>query len=259
MNYGLYLSASGALTSMHRLDALTNNLANVNTVGFKPHSVLVRQRDPARAEDGLPLLESNALLERLGGGAQLAPTRISFTQGALRETGNPLDLAVEGQGFLVLRGDGNDDARQVLLTRDGRLSLDARGTLVQSTTGRPVLSAASQPIRLDTTAEVRIDTDGRLFQNGAEVARLRVVNVPDPQRLSKQGDGQFALTNDALAGLSPSDALIKQGEVEGSAVNEIEALMQVQAAAGDARTNLAMIEYHDRLMDRAINRLGRVA
>jgi flagellar basal body rod protein FlgG len=258
VNYGLYLSASGALTSMHRLDALTNNLANVNTVGFKPHSVLTRQRDPARIEDGLVFEDSNALLERLGGGVQLAPTRIGFAQGALRQTENPLDLAISGDGFLMLRGDESGDTAELLLTRDGRLSIDGRGVLVQTTSGRPVLSASSQPIRLDPAREVTIDPDGAVKQAGEQVARLRFVDVPDRQRLRKVGDGQFSMSSDASESLRPAQGLIKQGHLESSAVNEIEALMQVQAAAGDARTNLAMIEYHDRLMDRAVNRLGRV-
>ncbi|MEM8756436.1 MAG: flagellar hook basal-body protein [Planctomycetota bacterium] len=259
MNYGMYISASGALTSMHRVDALTNNLANVNTVGFKPHTPGVRQRDVARVEDGLPTLPSNEMLERLGGGVQLVPTRIGFTQGDLRPTGNPLDVAVNGDGFLMMRGDQNGDTAELLLTRDGRLSLDSSGTLVQATTGRPVLSLANQPIRLDRNEQVRIDTDGRISQGDRFVAQLNLVDVPDRQRLTKRGDGLFGMTNDAVESLRPGDGLIKQGEIEGSAVDEIRALMQVQGAAGDARSNLAMINYHDRLMDRAINRLGRVS
>ena len=258
MNYGLYLSASGALTSMHRLDALTNNLANVNTVGFKPHTPVVRQRDAARQEDGLFRLESNELLERLGGGVQLEETRIGFTQGALKQTGNPLDLAINGDGFLMIRGDQSGNEAELLLTRDGRLSLDSSGTLVQTTTGRPVLSLAGEPIRLNRNEDVLIDSSGRVTQGGAQVAQLRLVDVEDRQRLSKRGDGLFGLTSDAIESLRPADGLIKQGEIEGSAVDEMRELIRVQSAAGDARTNLAMIQYHDRLMDRAINRLGRV-
>ncbi|MGP1272261.1 MAG: flagellar hook-basal body protein [Phycisphaerales bacterium] len=257
MNYGLYLSASGALTSMHRLDALTNNLANVNTVGFKPHTPVVRQRDAAREEDGLMHLESNALLERLGGGVQIQTTRIGFTQGPLQQTGNPLDLAINGDGFLMLRGDQSGDEVELLLTRDGRLALDSDGTLVQASSGRPVLNLAGQPIRLDRGREVQVNTSGAILQDGVEVAQLRFVDVADRQRLTKRGDGQFGLTSDAIESLRPADGLITQGEVEGSAVDEIRELMRVQSAAGDARSNLAMIQYHDRLMDRAINRLGR--
>lgn len=258
MNYGMYLSASGALTSMHRLDALTNNLANVNTVGFKPHTPVIRQRDPVRQEDGVYRLESNAMLERLGGGVQLEETRIGFTQGALTQTGNPFDVAINGDGFLMLRGDQSGDEAELLLTRDGRLSLDSEGTLVQSTTGRPVLNLAGNPIRLNRNEDVLIDSSGRISQAGAQVGQLNFVDVDDKQALTKRGDGQFGLTSNAIESLRPADGLIKQGEVEGSAVDEIRALMRVQSAAGDARSNLAMIQYHDRLMDRAINRLGRV-
>lgn len=258
MNYGMYLSASGALTSMHRLDALTNNLANVNTTGFKPHTPAVRQRDVARVEDSLPFADSNAMLERLGGGVQLAPTRIGFSQGALKQTGNPLDLGIQGDGFLMIRGNMSGNEAELHLTRDGRLTLSADGTIVQGTTGRPVLGAGNQPIRVDASKPVTIDGTGLVRQDGIGVGQLRFVDVPDRQRLTKAGDGLFRLSADALESLRPAEGQIKQGELEGSAVDEIRALMQVQAAAGDARSNLAMIDYHDRLMDRAINRLGRV-
>ncbi len=259
MNHGMYISASGALTSMHRLDALTNNLANVNTAGFKPHATAVRQRDVARVEDGLPFADSNAMLERLGGGVQLAKTRIGFTQGALRQTGNPLDVGVQGDGFLMIRGDMSGNEAELHLTRDGRLTLGADGTLVQGTTGRPVLGVGNQPISIDPARPVTIDGDGVVKQDGIRVGQLRFVDVPDRQRLTKAGDGLFRMSADALESLMPAGGRIVQGELEGSAVDEIKALMQVQAAAGDARSNLAMIDYHDRLMDRAINRLGRVA
>ncbi len=259
MNYGMYLAASGALTSMHRLDALTNNLANVNTTGFKPHAPAVRQREVARVEDGLGRMDSNAMLERLGGGVQLARTRIGFAQGALKQTGNPLDLGIQGDGFLMIRGDMSGNEAELHLTRDGRLTLAADGTIVQGTTGRPVLGLGNQPVRVDPAKSITIDGDGTIRQDGIGVGQLRFVDVPDRQRLSKAGDGLFRLSNDAIEGLRPAEGRIHQGELEGSAVDEIRALMQVQAAASDARSNLAMIDYHDRLMDRAINRLGRVS
>ncbi|HED52939.1 MAG TPA: flagellar hook basal-body protein [Phycisphaerales bacterium] len=259
MSYGLNLSASGALTSMYRLDALTNNLANVNTVGFKPHTPYTRQRDAARIEDNLGRVDSDPLLERLGGGVQLAPTLIDFTQGSLRQTGNQLDVAFDGDGFLAVRGDSSGDTTVLNLTRDGRLSLDSTGKLVMSSSGRPVLDIADQPIRLERDAEVLIGTDGTISQSGRRVAQLKLVDVADHSRLRKVGQGLFAMTNDAIESLHPASGRLKQGHVEGSAVNEISTLMKVQAAAGDVRANLAMISYHDRLMDRAINRLGRVA
>ena len=86
ISYGMHLSASGALTSMHRQDVITNNLANARTPGFKPDIALQIARDPARIEDGLGNLPSNQLLERLGGGTHVLPTIVSFAQGVLEQT-----------------------------------------------------------------------------------------------------------------------------------------------------------------------------
>lgn len=257
LNYGMHISSSGALTSMYRLDALTNNLANVNTVGFKPHTPYTRQRDVARIEDNLPFMDSNALLEQLGAGVQLAPTRIEFTQGSLSSTGNPLDVAIAGEGFLTVKAEASGDTAAFHLTRDGRLTIDQSGQLVMSTSGRPVLDTAGQPIRLDESADIKFGSDGSVYQNNQPVAKLRLVDVPDRSRLTKKGEGLFTITNDALEGMTTAKGQLKQGMVENSAVNEIAALMAVQSAASDVSSNLDMIRYHDQLMDRAINRLGR--
>jgi flagellar basal body rod protein FlgG len=253
----MHISSSGALTSMYRLDTLTNNLANVNTVGFKPQTPYTRQRDVVRVEDNLPYMDSNDLLEQLGAGVQLAPTRVEFTQGSLTSTGNPLDLAIAGEGFLTVKADASGDTAAFHLTRDGRLAINQTGQLVLASSGRPVLDTTGQPIRLDDTADIKFGPDGRVYQNQEEVARLNLVDVPDRTRLSKKGEGMFTLTNDALDNMTTATGQLKQGMVENSAVNEISALMAVQAAASDVRTNLDMIRYHDQLMDRAINRLGR--
>lgn len=253
----MHISSSGALTSMYRLDALTNNLANVNTVGFKPHTPYTRQRDVVRVEDNLPFMDSNALLEQLGAGVLLAPTRVDFTQGSLASTGNPLDVAISGDGFLTVEAETSGDTAAFHLTRDGRLAIDQAGRLVMSSSGKPVLDVAGQAIRLDDTADIKFGADGRVYQNDAQVAQLRLVDVPDRSRLNKKGEGLFTITNDALEGMTTATGQLKQGMVEQSSVNEISALMAVQSAASDVRMNLEMIGYHDQLMDRAINRLGR--
>ena len=88
MNYGLYLSASGVLTNTYRQDVFANNLANVETPGFKPDLPSIRQRDPEAIEDNLGFQGSNELLDRLGGGVLAGQQRINFNQGTLRPTGN---------------------------------------------------------------------------------------------------------------------------------------------------------------------------
>lgn len=259
MIYGMYLSASASLTQMARQDVASNNLANVDTVGFKPDSFLIRQRDTVRKEDGLFHLDSNAMLERLGGGVMPLPTRVDTSPAALRETGDEFDIAMEGPGFFGVRyGDGPDSLR---LTRDGRMTLNAQGTLVRATDGSPMLSAGGGSIRLDPTLPMAIDADGTIRQAGEPVAQLMVVDAPR-NALLKAGDNLLRLdggTDAAERMLTPARGSVRQHFVETSGVDPIKAIMAVNNAANAAQSNLRMIGLFNDIMDRAINRLGRVA
>ena len=231
MYYGVQLAASGALTSLYKTDVFANNLANLNTAGFKPDLAFTRERDPARVEDGLWGVPSNELLERLGAGAHMAPNAVSFEQGDLISTDNPLDLAIRGDGFFVLRSAADGESSGVKLTRDGRFARDAAGRLVSVTTGLPVVSVRNRPITLDPTLPVEIDTKGRITQAGSEVARLQIIDIDDRSLLKKAGKGSFAIPNAALGQSVPATGLVQQGMIEGSTVDPISAMMAVQSAA----------------------------
>ena len=99
MIYGLYLSAAGVQTNSYRQDVISNNIANAQTVGFKRDLALFQQRRTEVSERGLSPSQSNALLEKLGGGVFASPTLIDHTQGELENTGNNLDVAIAGQGY----------------------------------------------------------------------------------------------------------------------------------------------------------------
>lgn len=258
MIYGLNLSASGALAAMYRLDVHANNLANSETVGFKPVIPATRQREAAAIEDGLPHLPSDALLERLGGGVHLLANRVSRAQGTPERTGSPTDLALQGEGFLVVRQGTGDDAQSLRLTRDGRLALNSRGQLVQASTGLAVLDVNNRPISLSGTGEVRIDSDGTIRQGGATAGRLRVATVDEPGRLRALGEGLYAGTPADMARLRPGTATVLQGSVERSAVDPVRAMLDINAAERAVGSNTRMIQLYDELMERAVNRLGRV-
>lgn len=259
MNYGLQLAASGALTSLYRMDVLANNLANLGTVGFKPDLPGVRQRDTAKVEDGLGFLPSNKLLERLGGGVMSAPNRIQFGQGPLSQSANPLDTGIEGEGFFVMRDEASAGKDALRLSRDGRFTRDAQSRLVSATTGFPVLDLAGRPITLRSDATVEIHPSGAVKQGGETVAQIRLATPPDLSRLTKLGHGMFQTPAEDLAALRPATGRIQQNFVEGSAVDPVSALMAINDAAKSAEGNYAMIQGHDRLLDRAINGLGRVS
>lgn len=261
MNYGYNLAASGVITAMFRQDVAANNLANTETVGFKPDMAFTIPREAARREDGLFNLPSNALLERLGAGVLLAPTRTSHRQGALTRTGNPLDLGIEGEGFLTVAAgaSGNAEGQQVRLTRDGRLTLNARGELVTATGGHRVLDEAGRPITLEPGATVDIDGDGTIRQDGSAVSRIKLVTVADKRQLRKVGDGMFAASNAALNSRGDAPGEIRQGHIEQSGVDAIKAMMAVQSAASAVAAATRVMSVHDELTGRMIASLGRVS
>lgn len=258
MDYGMYLSAAGVLTNMHRTDVFANNLANVNTAGFKPDFAVVRQRLPERLEDNLATVPPQELLERLGGGVLIDPTRVNLEQGALELTENPLDLGLQGDGFFVVdTGRGEDDAR-LRLSRDGRLTTDARGTLVRAADGLPVLDRNNNPVRIRRGEPVDVDETGAVRQGGDVVARLRLVDVPDDRLLAK-ADGANLLTYRAsFETLTPASASVRQGMVERSAVDPIKAMLAINRATGAMNRNTRMIEIQNETVRGAINNLGRI-
>ncbi len=255
MNYGLQISASGALASIHQQDALTNNLANINTVGFKPILTGTMQRQAARIEDNLPYLSSGAMLEKLGGGVFAAPTRIDFAQGILESTGNELDVAINGEGFFVV-GDSSNPA----LTRDGRFTLNRDSELVMTTNGVPILSTSNKTITIDPDqGDLTIASDGTIYQNGAPINQIQISDVPDRSILTKIGSGMFASQYGSALSLIEGTGSLSQYTVEGSTVSEIQALMSIQSASKAAQGNIGMIDMQNKLMERAINVFGRIA
>lgn len=257
MNYGIQLSASGVLTSMYRQDVFSNNLANMDTVGFKPDLAATMQRLSARQEDGVMSLPSDAMLERLGAGVLAAPSRVNLAQGSPRVTGNPLDVSIEGRGFFQLQGGAQDTGRTALLTRDGRFSRSNAGRLVQVNTGALVLDQVGRPITLPP-GTVTIDSDGAVKVDGREVARLGIYDVASEQ-VRKRGGTVLEAPASMVTRAGADRGLVKQGVLEDSGVDEIRALMQLQSASRDVDANIAVIQQQDRMLDRAINTLGRVS
>lgn len=259
MNYGLYLSAAGTLANMHRQDVYANNLANVNTVGFKPDSVFTKQRLPERLESPGAFIDPQHLLERLGGGQFIEPTQTAMTQGELTRSDNPLDLGIQGNGFFVVAtgaGTGPDHQR---LTRDGRFTMNENGQLVMTTTGMRVLDVNDQPIRLNPSQHIEINRDGEISQGGNIVARLQLADPSNPSQIRKAGENLYRFREGATPNRVPADGRILQGHVEGSAVDPILAMNAMIGAAKSAMSNSKLMQYHDHIMGEAINTFGRVA
>lgn len=202
---GLYSAAAGMEAQQLQLDAVSNDLANVSTDGYKSERVafgdlLYNRVDIAGTETGA------------GAGAEARVIGRDESQGALQETGNPLDLAIEGDGyFQVTRPDGS-----VALSRDGAFSLDANGSIVDSQGNR-----LSPPITLPagvTASKLRIAADGTVVADGKTLGQIKLVTVPAPGGLTPEGGG-LLVPGKRSGDPRPASGTIHQGALESSNVD----------------------------------------
>lgn len=257
MNYGLYIAASGMSAQMARQDVLSNNLANVSTTAFKPDTLAIRARDTARVEDRLATLPSNLLLERLGAGVMPFQTRVSLSAAPLERTGSPLDLGIDGEGYLLVRVGAGDAG--VRLTRDGRLAVSAEGRLVTASDGSPVLDSSNQPITVRADRALIVHPNGVIEQDGSEVATLGFVGVDDSRVLAKDGSGLLRVAGGAGLPVRRATGRIMQEHLESSGTDAVKSMMAVTSASRAVDSNSTIIGYINEMMGRAIGTLGRVA
>ena len=251
MIYGLYLSATGVMTNSLRQDTIANNLANAETAGFKKNLVNFRQRLPASQERAG---YANPLLDRIGGGTLVDPTQVDTSQGDFESTDNPLDAAINGPGYFLV-----NDRGQQRLTRSGQFLIRQDGTLCLSGGGnQPVLGVGGAPVKLDGTRrnQTEIAQDGTITQDGAPVARLAIVNAPNPVALRHEGGNLFSYADPA--GLSPSDSVVRGGFTERANVDPATEMAGLIDAQRQLEMNANMIRYQDQTLDRLVNSVGKI-
>jgi flagellar basal-body rod protein FlgG len=223
---GLYSAAAGMQAQQQRIDSVANDLANVNTNGYKHTRVAFR--------DLLYVNDASGNV-RSGAGAAAATIGRGFTQGAMRETGNPLDVAIEGEGFLrVRRADGTD-----ALTRDGSLRIDPRGRLTTQR-GELVQPAITVPAGTNESA-VSIGSDGTVSANNRPIGRIQLVNVRSPEALDVIGENLYRATAASGAATNTNAARLTQGTIEASNVD-----------VGDSMTEMIDAQRSFQLASRAV-------
>jgi flagellar basal-body rod protein FlgG len=228
---GLYSAAAGMTAQQQRMDTLANDVANVNTTGYKHTRVAFR--DLLYTQDRSGVVSS---------GAGATPVGRGFAQGALRETGSKLDVAIEGDGFLqVRRADGT-----TALTRDGSLRLDPNGRL---TTQRGELLQPAITVPAGTSeADVRIADDGTVSAGNRQLGRIQLVTVRAPQALQSAGDSLFVAT----AASGPAQALptgrVVQGALESSNVDMADAMTQMMESQRSFQMASKAVQMQDQIL-----------
>ena len=242
MERGLYIAASGMLAEQVRQDQLANDLANASTPGYKADN-----SEQASFSDLLLWNSSTgAPIGSLSMGSRITHVVTDLTQGPLQSTGNPLDVALDGPGFLaVATGSG------VRYTRDGQLLVDARGRLCTST-GNLVLGTSGKPItvgQVSDPSKISIDGRGTVKVGNRTAGTLAVMSLTGA---TKQGDTLFTGT----PGVRPSGTNVQQGFLEGSGVQPAEAMVDMIVSFRAYETTQRAIQSIDTELGRAANSVG---
>ena len=215
---GMYTAAAGMAAQQSRLDAVANDLANASTTGYK--RVRVAYRDLAYTA-GAP---GGTTPLRLGAGAAASMIGRDDRQGSTQETGEPLDVAIEGPGFIQVKVDG-----KTWLTRDGHLQVDTQGRLA---TGDGAL--IDPPIAMPkgtTSDQIGIAADGTVTAAGKKVGQIRLVNVANPAGLDGGADNRFQATNASGAvSAAPRTTALHSGVLEASNVDMGDAMADLMDA-----------------------------
>ncbi len=244
---GLRAAETAMNIQLTRTNVLANNLANVDTAGFK--RVLTQV-----AEAGLDQGPDGGALSLRGAGQRTLDVRspVDMSSGTLRETGRTLDVAVQGEGFFKVSRDG-----QTYYTRNGSFSLDAERRL--TTPDGAQVQGAGGPITVPE-GEVVVREDGMLLVDGAELDRLAVTAFDAPQRLQHVGGSNFKAPADLPARtLGAEDVRLAQGMLENSNASPIDTMIAMIAAQRAFELEAKVLQASDRTLDKAVNELSRKA
>jgi flagellar basal body rod protein FlgG len=230
------------LTEQVRQDSIAGDLANASTPGYKPQVI-------GQSSFGDVLQAAGATghaLDLVGYGATVSRTSIDLTQGPLDQTGQPLDVALYGQGFLAVQTQGGK-----LYTRDGQLAVDGKGQLVTAT-GATVLGSNGQPINIGSHAgDLEIATDGTITAGTQKLGQLGVFSLSNP---AKVGANNFTGT----PGAKPLGTTVHQGSLESSGVNPTTVMIDMIVSLRAYESSQKVVRTIDETLQKAIDTGGQV-
>lgn len=270
---GFYTVASGMLSQQRKTEMLTNNMANINTPGFKadqssmrafPEMLLKRMEQGEQSANGL----INKTIGSINTGVYVQETIPNFVQGDLRETGQKTDVSLvdinvpgnedgsKGSIFFTIQ---NPDG-EVRYTRNGDFTLDGQGYLTTAS-GLYVLDDQGNQIQL-ANDQFTIDEQGNITGSNGETARLGIAYSNNPRSLVKEGDGLFRTENgEALENAYNAGGVqfnLRQGFLEGSNVDASRTMTEMMTAYRAFEANQKVLQAYDKSMEKSANEIGRI-
>jgi flagellar basal-body rod protein FlgF len=263
---GIYTAVSGAIAQTAKLDTIANNLANVNTPGFKRDSQLFREylsayeKEPGVIEVPRVPASIESFYDMQGGDksyVDLNGTYTDFQQGSMKQTGNSLDLAIDGEGFMEVQ-----TPHGTRLTRAGALTLDAEGQLVTKQ-GFPVLKEGSGDpagrIFKASGGRLTVSENGEIFDQTNNLGKLSLVKVTNRDCLQKEGNNLYGFRENLNPQIAPAEtAKVVQGFLEGSNVNPIREMTDMIATTRTFESTQKAISAYDEMHKRLVTEVPKI-
>ncbi len=267
---GVYTALSGAMAQSLQMDTIANNIANVNTPGFKKDTQLFNEYLTANEKEqtGMPVPRITASIESFydmqGGDQSFVDSKGTFTdfsQGSLKVTGNPLDMAIDGDGFFeIATPDG------IKLTRSGNFTMDGNGHLVTKE-GHLVMRGGGEganpearAITLNGAQSLTVNDQGDIFQGTDLIARVSVVDVANKESLQKVGNNLYGFkagqNSEIISKATPS---LKSGFIETSNVNVVKEMTDMIKTQRVFESTQKAISAYDSMSDKLINIVGKTS
>jgi len=257
----LNISTAALRSVQQALDTAANNLANLDTVGFKRRTVSFSEllTDSMNDQPAADRVRNTPPGLRIGSGVRLGMTKLDMAQGSAKITEIPTDLMIEGDGFFAVSRMTRDPAtnelrEEVRLTRNGAFQVKFSAEFNQyglaNAAGDFLVDENGVPILMDQVEELKVTPEGRLLNDGAEVAsRIGVFKVDNPDQYRQVGENEWLLPqNQPLATFEPSAAAIRQGALEASNVDLQQEMAQLINTQRAFQLNSRSIGITDQMM-----------
>lgn len=249
MSRGLYTLTSGMLTQQRKIDIASNNISNMNTVGYKKEQAITtnfgnllinKYKQKGINKSSEPI--NNVSLIRT-----IEDSNTVHSQGSLDETGSATDFAVIGAGFFAVN---NED--RTLYTRKGSFNIDREGYLILKDIGRVQGEYGDVYIGTD---KFELTEDGSIYVSGEIVDKIGLYDFTDYNNLNKEGEGMFVSEEEPIAVASPR---IVNKTLERSNVNITEELTGIIASQRSLQTASQALKLYDSIQEKAANEIGRI-
>lgn len=254
---GLYTAYTGMINEQHRMDTLTNNLANADTTGFKKEGATSQSFDSVLAYKIKDLSEGRGLTKHIGSmnmGVKIGENYTDYSAGALKQTENPLDLAISGNGFFSVEFTNKAGETSTKYTKDGSFVVNTAGYLVTKD-GDYILGEDGR-IQVDPLQMVQITELGAVYQGREMIDTLAIVDFEDYNYLEHYGENMYQTVDGAQE--QDANVTVRSGYLEQSNVQIVSEMVEMIAVTRAYETNQKIVQTMDSTLEIAANQLGKL-